>query len=258
MSKGKAYKVGGAVMGVSFAIATAILPSVIPQGWNIPILTLTGVGILFGVVLWVYGVKTQRKENIQVLDDIKSDLINVNACERKVANKKTQKQYAAESTKKLRSDFSQYIMGNLPSLLKGFTDTSNKERILDSLIRFFVSISDIMDSNGYGLKNDLSNCTTYTNAREDISRKQHRLNKKRKVLVQTNIRKVELLTYGLNSAILFRHIYRSVPKIQEVMPLQFSMMMESIERVAEKLLTEMLNNLDVDWVKIIKIDFDEI
>ncbi len=245
-------------MAVSFAVATAILPSVIPQGWNIPILTLTGFGILFGAVLWVYGVKTQRIENIQVLDDIKSDLINVNACEREVANKKTQKQYSAESTKKVRSDFTQYITGSAQTLLKSFTDTSDKERVLDSLIKFLVDISDILDSNDYGLKSDLSGCMAYINAREDIALKQHRLGKKKKVLTQKNIRRVKLLTYGLNSTILFRHIYRSVPKVQEVVPIKFSMMLEGVERVGEKLLAEMLNNLDADLGKIIKIDFDEI
>ena len=262
MQRAIVIKVGGAIVTVALFVLGVTLPSTpwINENRAVYISIVALVALAIGGALWFVGVKIAKRaaNNISPLEDIKADLVTIDKCQREVAVKKTHEQYSAESTKKLRSDFSEYITESVPSLLKGFADTSNKERILDSLISFFVGISDILDSNDYGLKYDLSDCTTYANAMEDIAKKQHRLDKKGRVLTQKNIRKVKLLTYGLNSVILFRQIYRSVPKFQEVVPLQFSMMLEGVERVAEKLLAEMLNNLDVDWQKIIKIDFDEI
>lgn len=198
---------------------------------------------------------TGDKNESSPLEDIKNDLITTNRWEREVA---THRQINTDNVDKLKSDIRNYVLNNVFSLAKQMVGTKDKEKILDILIVFFSGIGDVFDINDVGLKSELDRFIAYKDAKKDIEVKQQRVNKRKRVLIQTHIRKTQQLTYGLNSSIMFRSLYRTIPEIRTAVPLQFHQSLESIERVADKFLTEMLNNLDKDWSKIIKVDMNEL
>lgn len=261
MSRAVYLKIGGSTMSISFAIATAILPSVLPPSWVWPVITICVLGILGGGIVVIFGIKTQKKEDAELhsklLAEIKDELISINKCEREIAISKGKQKYTVDNTAKLRKDFMEYIQGYIPKLTDGLSDMSRKQRVLDILLSFFTGISDVLDVDGFGLKKDLVSLSKYTKIEHEIATKQQKLNKKKRALIQKNIHNVRLLTYGQNSSILFRYIYHAMPTAK-LMPVQYSLMLEGIERESEQMLTEMLNNLDIEWENILKIDTDKI
>ncbi len=109
--------------------------------------------LVIGVALWFIGIRWAKSQSIKKfpLEEIKDNLIIIDKCEREIATKKVKEKYTQNSTKKVRADFTEYITNTAITLFKSLTDTSDMGRVLDSLIKFFVGISDILDSNGYGL-----------------------------------------------------------------------------------------------------------
>ncbi|MFC1933863.1 hypothetical protein ACFLXX_01760 [Chloroflexota bacterium] len=220
---------------------------------------LLSLSIIFAVFMAIRDVRGRiKEEEVNLLNDIKAALITLNNCEKEVATKKAQKGLSMKKMNKVKADFRDYITTTGIPLLTNIGLFSTKEQMLDSLIKFFVGCGDVLDSNDYGLKFELADIAEYNNAKEDIAQKQVKLKTRKRSLIQTHIRKAMILAYGLNSVIVFRYIYRSSPEFQKAIPIQFNMMVESVERVGEKILSEMLNNFDSDWEKIIKIDFNEI
>ncbi|MFC2021243.1 hypothetical protein ACFLU1_05635 [Chloroflexota bacterium] len=215
------------------------------------------IGLLFAGYLTYRDLKKESKE-IDYLNDIKVDLITLNKQERGVATKKAQQNIAPGKKSKIKADVKEFIMTKGLDLFTGIEALLIKEQIVDRLIQFFTGIADVFDANGVGIKLDLNAITEYTDAKEDIAKKQLKLNKNKRIMIQTHIRKVNNLTYGLNNVIMFRHMYRSSPDFQKSIPLQYNLMLEGLEREGDKFLNEMLNNLDKDWEKVIKIDYNEV
>jgi len=220
---------------------------------------LLSLAIIFALIMAIRDVKKQTlKQEVNLLGDIKSDLITLNKYEKEVATKKSKKRMSSAELNKIKCDFQNYITNTVIPLFTNISTLPSKEQMLDSIIKFFIGVGDILDSNGYGLKENLVNITEYNSAKEDIANKQLRLRKKNRILIQKHIRKAMLLNYGLNSVIIFRNIYRSSPEFRVNIPLNYNTMVESAERVGDKFLTGMLENLDADWEKIITINFNEI
>src|SRR3972149_1288695 len=195
---------------------------------------LLSLAIVFALIMAIRDVKKQTiKQEVNLLGDIKSDLITLNKYEKEVATKKGKKRI---SSAKIKYNFENYITNTAIPLFTNISTLPSKEQLLDSIIKFFVGVGDILDSNGYGLKEDLAIITEYNSAKEDIAIKQLRLRKKNRVLIQEHIRKAMLLNYGLNSVIVFRNIYRSSPEFRENIPLNYNTMIESAERVGDTFL----------------------
>ena len=260
MSKGLYLKIGGVLMTSGSGIALAVLPNIIPDNWNFPIFTIGIIGIVIGFIAIWLGVKVDKTETINALQEIKNDLIILDKYEKEAARKKDILKISSSDRDKIKSDLGNYITNTGEPLLMGIASTSNKEQILDNIIKFFVGIADIFDSNNYGIKRDLvsKEYAEYNIAQENIAKKQLQLSRRKRVLRQKHIHQVMLLTYGLNSVIIFRNLYRLSPGFRKAMPVKYNMMLESVEREGRKFLRDMLENLDKDWRKIIKMDSGEV
>lgn len=248
---------GEVIAGLSYFLAE-LFSGGFGMNWPFTVwqwVSILGIGTGAGLILWGL-LKEDPQKQISILEDIKANLIVMHDCERNVAINKNVT-IPAENIKKLKTDIYNYVTNIEQSLFKQITDVSSKEKVLDALIKFFVGIGDVFDINNLGLKNELQNNDTYKLAKADIAVKQQQL-KKKKILIQSHVRKANLLTYGLNSSIVFRNLYRTNAEFRKIIPLQFNQNLESVERVTEKFLSEMLNNLDKDWENIITIDTNEL
>ena len=189
-------------------------------------LILLSIAIVSALLWAVRDIKKQSKE-ADYLNDIKSDLITLDKYERETATKKAQNKIPINKKDKIKNDIKDFIATKGLSLFTDIESLPAKEQILDRIIQFFTGIGDIFDANEHGLKSDLLSNAEYTNAKEDIANKQLILRKKKRIMIQTHIRKAMLLTYGLNSVIMFRRIYRSSPDFQKTIPIQYNMMVDT-------------------------------
>ena len=64
------------------------------------------------------------------------------------------------------------------------------------------------------------------------------------------------LTYGVNSVIIFRHIYRQSSDFRKRVPDSVNLFVENAEKEGRDYLRQMLEHLDEDWEKL--IDFGDI
>ena len=212
---------------------------------------------LFGIAMWVIKSKESEESNTSLLQDIKSDLVSVNACERDVATEKANQRCPKETAEQIYKDYTSIWGGDIHKFIVSIIQSVVVNHNLDALINFFKEIGGILDSNGYGLKAELQKNEAYKSYRMDVAQKRLKLKmrKKKATIIQENIYRVYLLTYGLNSSILLRGILKSIPKtILNSMPKAkrkvlavIRVTLESIETETEKVLTAMLNDLENEW-----------
>ena len=133
------------------------------------------------------------------------------------------------------------------------------ERSIDALIGFYKTCGDILDNNHYGLKVELEGNELYKATRMDLAQKrlQLKVEKSKANIIQGNINRVCLMSYGLNSSILIRAILCDTPKYREAMPAELRISMEGIETKSEAVLNAMLKDLEKEWKVTIKKDYKE-
>lgn len=209
------------------------------------------VGVVIGVSLVIWGL-LKKPESITVtnpLEDIKTDLTNMNMCEREVATKKAEQVCPEETAKQIYDDFVALFGEDLVTFTISLIQEITSKHDIEPLIEFFKNMGEILDTNSYGLKAELIDNDLYNSSRMDLSQKRLKLKmgKKKKATTQTNIHRVSLLTYGLNSLIVLRGSLNSVPEAKGIMPAVIKITLEGIETATEKILTQMLDDLENEW-----------
>lgn len=210
-------------------------------GFWIWLLPLIG-GILAALILWWL-------HQAKLLDDIKTDLVNMNIYQREVALKKAQQVCPEEVAMQIYDDFIALFGKDILKFTTSIIQRILSDRSADALIEFFKKFGDILDSNQYGLKVELEENELYKSARMDLTQKRVKLKvrKRKHVIIQKNIDRVCSLTYGLNSSILLRGILSTDPNLKRLVPAEIRITMEGIETETEKTLTTMLNDLKSEW-----------
>ena len=207
---------------------------------------LPSIGLVLAIVIIWHGRRTAASQEKHKLEDIKSDLVTMNACERGIAIRKGKQPCSEETAGQIYDDF---IALFSPDTINSIIQRVISNRDIEPLIEFFKQFGEILDSNGYGLKVDLENDEVYKSSRISLAQKKLKLKmrKKKRNITQENIHRVSLLTYGLNSSILLRHILNSVPETKRSVPTNLRITLESIETTTEKVLPRLLNDLDKEW-----------
>lgn len=209
------------------------------------------VGMVIGAVLIIWGL-LKNPESITVtnpLEDIKTDLTNMNMCEREVATKKAEQVCPEKIAKQIHNDFVALFGEDLATFAISLIQEITSKHDIQPLIEFFKDMGGILDTNNYGLKAQLKDNELYNSSRMDLSQKRLKLKmgRKKKATTQKNIHRVSVLTYGLNSSIILRGALNSVPEAKGVMPAVIKVTLESIETETEKILTQMLDDLENEW-----------
>lgn len=209
--------------------------------WLLPL-----IGLVFAMVIIWQGRRTAASQERHKLEDIKSDLVTMNACERGIAIKKREQPCSEETAGQIYDDL---IALFSPDTINSIIQRSISNRDIEPLIEFFKQVGAVLDSNGYGLKVDLENDEVYKSSRIDLAQKKLKLKmrKKKRNITQANIHRVSTLTYGLNSSILLRHTLNSVPEAKGIVLTTIRVTLESIETTTEEALTRLLNDLDKEW-----------
>ncbi len=192
----------------------------------------------------------RRNEKTNPLDDIKTDLITLGACEREVASGKVKTPCSKETAMRIYNDFTAiFVATNIIGFVMSLVEEIRQKHSADPLIKFFKKFGDILDSNDYGLKVELEKSDLYKSSRMDLAQKRVKikLGKKKNSTTQNNIDRVRLLSYGLNSSILLRGVLDATPVGEGIVPAQIKVALESIESEAEKTLNTMLNDLENEW-----------
>ncbi len=234
----------------------------IPLIVGYPIIVLCAIG---GAVLITIGVR--KKENIRnignkaLLEDIKSDLVNMNMWQREEAIKKVEQPCSKEIALQICDDFIAVFEARITIDEPFDIEKIKKEAVklplyqkalhrnIDALIEFFKTFGDILDNNNYGLKTTLENNELYKASRIDLAQKRIRLKmrKRKKFITQSNIDRVISLSYGLASTILLRGILKSSPEANRTVPPVVRITLESTETRGEKVMTVMLDDLENEW-----------
>lgn len=213
-------------------------------------------GTMFGIAMWVIR-KEAEEHNTRPLQDIKKDLLMISTYERDVATEKANQKCPKKTAEQIYEDWCSIRGRDFHKFIVSIIQSVVVNHDLDPLINFFKEIGDILDSNGYGLKVELQKNEAYKSYRMDVAQKRLNLKagKKKSTIIQKNIDRVYSLTYGLNSSIVLRAIFNSMPKAMlEAMPeakrkalAVIRVTFESIETETDKVLNAMLNDLEKEW-----------
>jgi len=116
------------------------------------------VGIVIGIALIVWGLlrSPESRTVTNPLEDIKTDLANMNICERKVATKKTEQICPKEIAKQIHNDFVALFGEDLVTFAISLIQQISSKHDVEPLIEFFKNMGEILDSNSYGLKTELT------------------------------------------------------------------------------------------------------
>ena len=223
------------------------IPNPVPPAyWVGLIIMCTGGGI--GIWGWFRSSTKAEAETASLLEDIKTDLVTMNAYQRERAIQEAQASCDGETAMQIQSDFLA-LFGDAPSFATGLVNEVLVNRNVDALIDFFRKVGNILDSNNYGLKTKLENEDVYNRAYVDVSQKLLRLpvKKKRRTIIQKNIERVHSLAYGLNSSILLREALKTVPEAYRLVPTEIRIVLESIETQKDSTLNTLLADLENDW-----------
>ena len=227
-----------------------------PIGYWVGIgLVVAGVGLtIYG---WRYGGKLIRKENEGLLDGIRSVLIDIDKCENDAAIKKTKRKPPKDLMERIARDFTE-VFGSLAPFLASMLDNILGKGNIDYLINFFAKLGDIMDTEDFGLKSELSYTDEYANLNADLAKKRAnlQLKEKKRRLVEKNIDRVRVLTYGVHSSRVFRQVLKAIPEAK-ALPRESMVILESMEAAMGRILPKMLATLDVEW-KNVEININEL
>jgi hypothetical protein len=276
MRKSTKYKIGSGIVSAGVVTGITLVSTLLPNSeWVTPYQARLGtiiggvllfICILFAIWLWTRTFKVQREEIGEELEHIKTDLIILDKSERDIAIKKSQQQFP--------DDIPRLLYGSLDELFSISTLMSIIQEAfsgnIDPLLEFFQKMGDILDAGEYGLKVELRNNEHYQSALADLAQMRAKLHttKRKKALIQTNIKRIRALTYGLNSSIIVRGILKSLSaKAESVNKSQWvdsvlQIVLVGLERIENQLansLAEGLDSIDEEWKpKIGKVDTSEL
>jgi hypothetical protein len=250
---------GGMLLGVGIWLTQGGIYRPIPT----PPWYWVGVGFMvIGAMVVIYGLfhgnKLIKEGNVQLLGDIKADLVTLNNCEREAATQKAAQPCPQEIALQISEDFTALFGAGAITPAISIIQEVIKKRSVDPLVEFFKKFADILDNNGYGLKADLENNELYKSSRMDVAQKRLklRMGKKKKAVTQKNINRVLELTYGLNCSILLKRILSPTPEAREFVPAEVRITLEGAETLAERVLNDMLNDLEKEWK--VNVDNDKV
>lgn len=209
-------------------------------------------GVLAIIIIWQGRWAAKPSE----LEDIKTDLLNMNMCQRDVALKKAQQACPEEIAMQICNDFIALFGKDIGTFTTSLIERIVSGRTIDAIVEFFKTSGDILDNNQYGLKVELEENELYRSSRMDLAQKRLKLKvrKKKGAIIQKNIDSVCSLSYGLNSSILVRSILSTNPKLKGLVPAEIRIAVEGIETATEKTLNTLLNDLDNEWKMTKKIN----
>lgn len=111
----------------------------------------------------------------------------------------------------------------------------------------------LLDDHHIGLKEALENDEAYKRLKIELAEKRLDINltdKKKRRIIQDNIKKISEMIYGFNSYLRTREISRGNPKA----PVQARINLEHMETDVENTLNDLLLNIQIDWNRDLKIE----
>jgi hypothetical protein len=236
----------GVLIGIGIWIAEGGLPIPHPT----PPSYWVGIGFIgLGVALGIYGLFGKPYKEIKLVDDIKTDLVNMSVIERNTATRiSSQIDLPQETVIQIGEDY-EAVLGDFLSSLSKFIDVAlNKD--YDTLIKYFYAVAEILDMNKAGLKFALIDNEQYKASKLDLEQKRlHLKPAKKHKFTQPNIVRVEKLSYGVNSHIILRGIFTKFRDQVKEIPTEIWETLEGIENASETILKAMLDDLEGDWGK---------
>lgn len=252
MAKENITKCGVILMAIATFVLGITLPSTpwIDENRAVYVSLVALGALLLGIVLWFAGIRfAKEKTSAKPLEDIKSDLVALSAIERDIANTKLKTPCSSEKATQICNDFLSVFGSNVVKLIKEILQKLIDKGSVDSLIDFFTKLAGILDSNQYGLKVDLGDSKLYKSSRANLDRNRVNLKikKKKKQIIQKNIDRVRLLSYGLNSSVILRNVLGLIPEEVQSVSSVLRITLEGIENAAEQSIRTMLDDLENEW-----------
>lgn len=193
--------------------------------------------------------KALVQETESPLEDIKANLVKINAFEREAAIRKTKQPCPENVAMQIHDDCLAIWGASLGRLIMPILWSVIMKHDPDPLINFFKGFGDILDSNKYGLKTELQTNELYKSFRINVAQERLHLStdRKKRSITQKNIDRVLSLTYGLNSAIILRGVLDSISTGKTRIPAFVRIGLEGVEALGEKTSSQMLDNLEDKW-----------
>jgi hypothetical protein len=206
-------------------------------------------GIAIGLATWRTIKDTRRSiANQEKLDAIKKDLVTLNKYEQEAATIRSKKKCSVHIMARINDDFN--ALYPIPALQSIIQQAYSKN--IEPLLGFLQSVGDILDANGYGLKDVLQNIPAYGNTLDDLTNRLVTLplGEKKGELIKANATRIRKAGYGLNSSIVLRAIYKRIqPRNRNEANAAHSVVvqMEALERMVRDFTTDGLKQLDRKW-----------
>jgi hypothetical protein len=213
--------------------------------WVGLVIMVLGAGV--GIYGWIHGNKLIKEGNENLLGEIKSVLIEIDTCERNAAIKKSKQTHSGDIAKRITRDAFEVFGSSMPFIASALQKES-REIDIDYFITLFSKLADILDTENYGLKSELSGTQLYEKLNAVLTKKRVNLQvrKKQRILIEKNIDRIFTLTYGVNSFIIHKEIIKGVPESKNL-PRKMLMTIERVDTAMRELLPKLLNDLNNEW-----------
>jgi hypothetical protein len=231
------------------------LPMIIPSTpYNGVLIIIIGIVVSAPFFIWAYKLYrhqksiqiTDKEEHKNLLDDIKADLVNMSVIERNTATKISSQIDLPKETVIQIFDDCEGVLDDCLSRVDSIC--LNKE--YDALIMYCEAMGKILDMNKVGLKFALINNEVYKAAKLDLEQKRLRLKPaKRHKFTQSNIVRIEKLSYAVNSFIILRGMLGKFAGYIKETPIELRLRLEGLENASGVILKVMLDDLEGDWSK---------
>jgi hypothetical protein len=232
--------------------------------WSI-LAAIGGIGVILTVWVIKHDFNEKGKEHLDEelmkgtanpLENIKTDLIKINAFEREAATRKAKQLCPEIKAVQIHDDCLEIWGTDINKFLAPILYSVIIKHNHDPVINFFKGFGDILDSNNYGLKAELQNNELYDSSRTDIAQKRLHLkttDRKKKSITQKNINRVLSLIYGLNSTIILRGVLDSISTDKMRIPALVRVGLEGVETLGEQILNQMLDDLEHEWKPVLNL-----
>ncbi len=229
--------------GISLAVALFMLQGGISNMNPLYILMA-----ILGIVLMLYGLfktKAQSGTETNIIDDIKQDLIKIKNIQRDTAIKQSKQVFHRGTTEQIFID--------IYKLFCGERDTKKlKEGIMDipmgnnDAVMLLEGIGNMVDNHNCGLKVALESNEVYKSLESELEQKRLMLKKpeRKRRIIQDNIHKVRVLSYGINSTIILRNRLEGIPDIKNNIPVETLNHLQGAEIKAERIVNSILDNIE--------------
>jgi hypothetical protein len=206
-------------------------------------------GIAIGLSVWRTIEDTKRSvHNQESLDAIKNDLVAIDRYEQNLAVIQSGKKCTAPTMARITDDFNAlYSVSALKSILQ---QAYNKN--IEPLFSLLKSVGEILDANGYGLKDGLQNIPAYNDTLDDLTNRlvTLHLGEKKTEIITANATRIRKGAYGLNSSMVLRAMLKRIqPRNKNEAATAHSVVvgLEALEGMVRDFLTDGLKQLDRKW-----------